>query len=403
MSYIDLGYRPGKNDLVCEFLIEPAKGVSLKKAAENVALESSTGTWTPVTTRKPFMDRISARVFEIRGKRVRIAYPLELFEKGNIPQLLSSVAGNVFGMKLIGSLRLEDIEIPKSYARSFGGPEFGMDDLRRHMGIKSRPIVGTIFKPKLGLRPSEMAELAYKVYSAGIDYTKDDENLSSMVFNRFEERVVGMLEVVDRIKSEQGRNVIYACNITSPADEMVRRAEFVKENGGKCIMIDIITTGWSGLQHVRNQKFGLAIHAHRAMHAAFTRNRKHGISMKVVAKLSRLVGVTALHTGTVVGKMEGDRKEITEIDSFLRSKWYSFKKTFPIASGGLHPKLVPKLLSILGRDIIMTFGGGLWGHPEGPEAGAKAIRQAVDSVIEGVPIRRYAKDRPELARALEYW
>src|SRR4030043_1238574 len=116
-----------------------------------------------------------------------------------------------------------------------------------------------------------MEELAYKVYSAGLDYTKDDENLTSMGFNRFEDRVQRILGVADRIRSEQGRTVIYAANITAPAQEMLKRAQFVKDHGGKCIMIDIMTTGWSGLQYMREQNLGLIIHGHRAMHAAVTR------------------------------------------------------------------------------------------------------------------------------------
>jgi len=96
-----------------------------------------------------------------------------------------------------------------------------------------------------------------------------------MSFNKFEDRVSRILKVTDRIKSEQGRTVVYAANITAPAQEMLRRAEFVKEQGGKCIMIDIMTAGWSGLQYIREQNLGLIIHAHRAMHAAFTKEPQH--------------------------------------------------------------------------------------------------------------------------------
>ncbi len=403
MHYLDLSYKPSKNDLICDFYVKPAKGISIKKVAENIALESSTGTWTELKTWKKRIERISARVFEIKGRRIKIAYPAELFEPGNISQILSSVAGNIFGMKLVESLRLEDVHIPKKLAKSFPGPEIGMEDLRRIMKIRNRPIAGTIFKPKLGLTPKEQAELAYRVYSAGIDYTKDDENLTSMPFSKFEERVVRMLDVVDRIKSEEGRTVIYACNITAPADVMLERAEMIKAQGGKCIMIDIITSGWSALQFMRNQKLGLAIHAHRAMHAAFTRDPEHGISMKVIAKFARLAGVTALHTGTAVGKMEGSKREVQEIDSFLRAKWHGLKRVFPVASGGLHPGLIPSLVKLLGKDIIFTCGGGLWGHPQGPEAGARAIRQALDAVMKGIPLKTHARTHPELHTALIHW
>jgi ribulose-bisphosphate carboxylase large chain len=403
MTYLNLRYKPSSNDLICDFLVKPARGVSVRKAAENIALESSTGTWTELTTSNERMEKISAKAFQIKGKRIRIAYPLDLFEPGNIPQLLSSVAGNIFGMKLIDRLRLEDIEFPARYVKSFPGPEVGLEDLRRIMKIHGRPIIGTIFKPKLGLNPKEQAKLAYQVYTAGLDYTKDDENLTSMSFNKFEERVSEMFNVIDRVKTETGRTVVYACNITAPAQEMLRRAEMIKSRGGKCMMIDIITAGWSGLQFMRKQNLGLAIHAHRAMHAAFTRDPEHGISMKVIAKLSRLAGVTGVHTGTVVGKMEGDKKSVLETNASLKSSWHGIKKVFPIASGGLYPGLVPELISLLGKDIVFTAGGGLWGHPAGSVAGAIALRQAVDSVTKGIPLKKCAEKHEELEIALKHW
>jgi ribulose-bisphosphate carboxylase large chain len=224
-----------------------------------------------------------------------------------------------------------------------------------------------------------------------------------MVFNSFQERAIRILEVVDRIRSEQGRRVIYAANITAPVDDMLRRAQFVKDHGGKCIMIDILTAGWSALEYITKQRLKLIVHGHRAMHAALTRNPKHGISMLVIAKLARLAGVSALHTGTVVGKMEGNKDDIREIDSFLRKSWHGLRPVMPIASGGLHPGLAPRVIDILGKDLIMTFGGGLWGHPGGPEAGAKAIRQSVDSFMKGVPVREYARDHPELNQAIDEW
>jgi ribulose-bisphosphate carboxylase large chain len=402
MSYVDLSYKP-KNDLVCEFYLEPAKGLSIKDAAEHIAGESSIGTWTEVSTSTPKIKKMAAKIFSIKGNRVKIAYPQELFEPGNMPQIMSSIAGNIFGMKAVENLRLEDIDFPKGIAKSFKGPEIGLDELRKITGIKGRPILGTIFKPKLGLNPKEMEELAYKVYSTGLDYTKDDENLCSMGFNKFEDRVQRILKVADRIRSEQGRTVVYAANITAPAQEMLKRAQFVKDHGGKCIMIDIMTTGWSGLQYIREQKLGLIIHAHRAMHATVTRNPKHGISMLAIAKAARLVGVTALHTGTVVGKMEGPKDEVVKIDSFLKSDFYGLKKVMPIASGGLHPRLVPDLLRILGNDLVITFGGGLWGHPGGPESGVRAIVQATDAAMQKIPIQEYAKTHKELAEALKEW
>ncbi|MCD6477136.1 MAG: type III ribulose-bisphosphate carboxylase [Candidatus Aenigmarchaeota archaeon] len=403
-KYINLKYKPTKNDLVCVFKITPAKGVSKKRAIGAVAAESSTGTWTSLLTMpEKRMLKLGAKVFEIKGNYAKIAYPIELFEVGNISQLLSSIAGNIFGMKEIQSLRLEDIIFPKKYVSKFKGPELGLKDLRKYTGIKNKPLTGSIFKPKLGLTPKEQAKNAYKIYSNGIVFTKDDENLSSMQFNKFKERVLKMLEIVDKIKDEYGRNVIYAPNITAPYQTMIKRAQFVKDHGGKCVMIDFLTVGWSAFKEFRNQNFKMFIHLHRASHASFTRNKDHGISMLVLSKLVRLIGCTTLHTGTIFGKMEGSKQEIIEIDKFLRSKWFGLKQVMPVASGGLHPGLVPKLVNILGNDLLINFGGGLWGHPMGAEAGAKAISQAVNATIKNISLKDYTKTHKELRVAIDKW
>ncbi len=183
-------------------------------------------------------------------------------------------------------------------------------------------------------------------------------------------------------------------------------------------MVDVVTLGFSALQEIREylDNKEVVIHAHRAMHAAFTRNKKHGMTMLVLAKLMRLIGMDQLHTGTVVGKMEGGRQEVLEINkviteqkimgnnlSILDQEWYDIKPTLPVASGGLSPLHIPKLMQILGRDVVFQFGGGCHGHPNGTEAGAKAIRQAMEAVLEGSSLEEKAKASLELKRAIEKW
>ena len=186
-DFLDFGYKPKKNDLICLFRIEPAKGVSFDKATANVALESSVGTWTEIKE-KDYVREIAAKVFWKKGNYVKIAYPARLFEKGNVPNILSSIAGNIFGMKAVANLRLEDIHFPDSILKSFKGPEFGVEGIRKFMKVYNRPLVGTIVKPKLGLNSSDHAKSAYESWMGGCDFVKDDENLSSQDFNRFDIR-----------------------------------------------------------------------------------------------------------------------------------------------------------------------------------------------------------------------
>ncbi|MCD6270397.1 type III ribulose-bisphosphate carboxylase [bacterium] len=405
-SYLNRSYKPKKNDIIVEYRVEPSFGLSLERAAEKIAAESSIGTWTKLSTlNKRTFNRLSAKIFFVskKTKRVKIAYPLVLFEPRSIPQLLSSIAGNIFSMKDIKNLRLEDIKFPDVYINKFSGPGFGIDGIRKIFGIYNKPILGSIIKPKVGLSAAEQALLAYKVFKNGIDIIKDDENLTDLPFDKFTERVKEVLKLKKKAEKETGKKKVYAFNVTGPLDIMLERAKFVKKEGGKCIMVDIVSCGWSALQYLRDQNFGLIIHGHRAGHSAFTRNKKHGLTMLVVAKLARLAGIDQLHTGTVVGKMEGTREEVLSIDNFLRKKWANLKPVMPIASGGLHPALLPKLIDILGRDLIINFGGGIHGHPQGSEAGAIAVCQAAKASLKRIPLNKFAKNHQELKSALSYW
>ena len=414
MPYINLRYKPKEEDLICSFRVEPVKGLSVRKVAEHIAAESSIGTWTDVKTMKPRIRRMSAKVFEIKGKWIKIAYPSELFEPGNMSEILSSIAGNIFGMRVVKNLRLEDVEWPKKIMNSFKGPKFGIHGVRKILGIKKRPLVGTIIKPKLGLNEKEHAKVAYDAWVGGCDIVKDDENLTSQNFNKFEKRVKETLKMRDKAEKETGEKKVYMANVTAETKEMIKRAKFIKNYGGRYLMVDIITVGWGALQTLRDEDIGLVIHAHRAGHGAFTRGL-HGISMLVIADIARLIGVDQIHIGTIVGKMEGKKEEVLRIEEeienrfikakkhYLEEDWGKIKPVFAVCSGGLHPGLVPKLMKMMGNNIIIQAGGGIHGHPKGTMAGAKAMREAVEASLKGISLKDYAKTHEELRYAIEKW
>jgi ribulose-bisphosphate carboxylase large chain len=402
VDFVDLRYEPKRSDVVCKFHVEP-EGIDIKEAAGAVAAESSVGTWTELTTARPYVEKLAAHVFSIDRNNVRIAYPKELFEKGNMPNILSSVSGNIFGLRTLKNLRFNDIELPAEIINSFKGPQFGIEGIRKLLRVYDRPLVGTIIKPKLGLKTADHARVAYEAWVGGCDIVKDDENLSSQKFNPFENRLVETLESRDRAEQETGERKVYMINVTAETNEMVKRAESVRSHGGEYVMVDILTCGFSALQTLREQDLDVVIHAHRAGHAAFTRNLRHGISMRVMAKAARIVGVDQLHIGTIVGKMFETKEEVAENCEALKMDMSGLKQVMPVASGGLHPRLVPALIGFFGKDVVIQAGGGIHGHTNGTIAGAKAMRQAVDATLRNLTLIEYAKTHDELKVALQIW
>ncbi|MBU3896836.1 MAG: type III ribulose-bisphosphate carboxylase [Nanoarchaeota archaeon] len=399
-DYFNPKYKPKKSDIICTFRLNPCN----KKSAGAVAAESSTGTWTTLTTstEKRMLD-LGAKVISIKGNLIKIAYSIELFEKGNMPQIFSSIAGNVFNMKEVKTLRLEWIDWSDTMINSFYGPKFGVHGIRKMLRVPKRPLCGTIIKPKLGLNASEHAQVAYRAWVGGVDIVKDDENLTHQPFNHFDKRIRETLKQRDYAEKVTGEKKIYMANVTAEANEMIKRAKFVKSCGGEYVMVDILTVGWSGLQTLRKANLGLVIHAHRAMHGALTRNKQHGIAMPPIADAARLIGVDQIHIGTAVGKMDETPEEVITLKNRVEGKLGKAKPVFAVCSGGLHPGHVSKLVKMLGNDIIIQCGGGVHGHPRGTKAGATALRQAIDATMKDISLKDYAKNHLELKLALNKW
>ncbi|MDI6719915.1 MAG: type III ribulose-bisphosphate carboxylase [Methanomicrobiales archaeon] len=417
-DFVDTRYEPAEDDLVCLYYFEPAEGMSREEAVGRIASESSTGTWTTLYQLPPRMRDLQAKAFEIDGNYVRIAYPLELWEAGNAAQLMSGIAGNIFGMKGVANLRLIDATLPPAYIRDYRGPPFGMDGIRRMINVHDRPLTGAVPKPKVGYTAKEHAEVGYETWMGGFDFVKDDENLTSTPFNPFEERVEQLTRLRERAEQESGERKSALINITAETEVMKKRAEMLADHGWNYAMIDVVVAGTSAVMTLRDycSDLGLAIHAHRAMHAAFTRSGKHGISMQFLAKIMRLIGVSQIHSGTAVGKLVGTRSEVTVLADILREPhtravdrlildqdWGQIRSAFPVSSGGLHPGLVPDVLDIYGTDLVLLVSGGIHGHPKGTRAGAMATMQAIEAWKEGVSLEEKAKTARELGEALEKW
>ncbi len=411
-DFLDLEGEAASDELLATFRVTPRQDVDLAWAAGGVAAESSVGTWDPglSTIEEGELDDLRARVVGLDEAQgiIEVAYPPELFEAGNMSQILSSVTGNVYGLKEVERLRILDTRFPRDLARSFPGPQVGLEGVRELTGVRDRPILGTIVKPKLGLSPERWAQAAYDAWTGGLDLVKDDENLTSMVFNGFYDRTERVIDAKHRAEDETGERKVYMANITAPVGEMKRRADHVIELGNEYVMIDILTAGWAALQEMRDhlEGQGIAIHAHRAQHGATTRPEDHGIDFLPMARWARLTGVDHLHAGTLgTGKMatEGGTEHNREIYEMLRGSWHGLEPVVPVASGGLHPGVMPALIEAAGVDLAATAGGGVHGHPDGSHAGAQALREAVEAALRGESLAEAARGHDALARALDKW
>jgi ribulose-bisphosphate carboxylase large chain len=439
MGYYQPDYEPKDTDILCAFRFVPQEGVEPIEAAAAVAGESSTATWTVVWT-----DRLSAhehyqakcyRVDPVPGTDQHIAYiayDLDLFEESSIANLTASIIGNVFGFKALRSLRLEDMRIPPHYAKTFQGPPHGIVMEREFLNKYGRPLLGATVKPKLGLSARNYGRVVYEALRGGLDFTKDDENINSQPFMRWRDRFLYSMEAVKRAEAMTGEVKGHYLNVTAGTmEDMYERAEFAAELGSVIIMIDLVI-GYTAIQSMAKwaRKNSVLLHLHRAGHSTYTRQKTHGVNFRVICKWMRLAGVDHIHAGTIVGKLEGDPNSVQGYYATLRSNklnpnplqglyfeqdWASLPAVMPVASGGIHAGQMHQLLHYLGEDVVLQFGGGTIGHPDGIAEGATANRVAVEAMIqarnegrdylnEGPEIlANAARWSPALAKALETW
>jgi ribulose-bisphosphate carboxylase large chain len=425
MGYYQPDYQPKATDILAAFRVTPQPGVPPAEAAAAVAGESSTATWTVVwTDRLTAYEHYQAKCYQVLPAPGRdneyiayIAYDIDLFEEGSIPNLTSSIIGNVFGFKALKALRLEDLRIPLHYTKTFQGPPHGIVTEREYLDKYGRPLLGATTKPKLGLSARNYGRVVYEALRGGLDFTKDDENINSQPFMRWRDRYLFVMEAVNRAAEQTGEIKGHYLNVTAATmEDMYERAEFARDLGSVIVMVDL-TVGYTALHSMSKwaRANGVLLHLHRAGHSTYTRQKTHGVSFRVIAKWCRLLGVDHIHAGTVVGKLEGDpsttrgyydtcRLSHVAADParglYFDQDWGSMPGVMPVASGGIHAGQMHQLLHYLGEDVILQFGGGTIGHPMGVAAGATANRTAVEAMIkarnEG---RDYLAEGEEILRA----
>jgi ribulose-bisphosphate carboxylase large chain len=399
-------------DLIATYYFRTKDGVDASYAANAIREEQTTGTWTSLSTvndKTAYVHDLDGSVEDLvelpdGGYLTRICFPHEIFEKGNIPQYLSVIAGNLFGLGKLEAVRLLDIDLPEKLCGC--GPKFGIEGVRKIVGteVSCRPHIGTIIKPKVGLNPKDTAQVAYEAALGGLDLIKDDETLTNQTFCPLFERLEAVMDALDRAKDETGKQVLYAVNVTTGGDRIVELAHKAVSAGANMLMVDVLTAGFSAIQALaEDPAINVPIHEHRTMHGALTRNPHHGIAMRPIAKLVRSAGGDQLHIGSVSGKMGSKAGEVLADNIEITKPLSYLKPIFPVSSGGLHPGKVAAEISKLGTDIILQAGGGIHGHPDGTTAGTRAMLQAVEAAVLGIPAREYSLSHPELAAALAKW
>ncbi len=341
-----------------------------------------------------------------RYQRARVTLSWPIANLGaSLPNLLSTVAGNLFELKEFSALKLLDLTLPDSFATAYPGPQYAIAGTRELTGIERRPLIGTIIKPSVGLSPAQTAEVVEQLVEGGIDFIKDDELQANGPHNPLEARVDAVMPIINAYTERTGRKVMYAFNITGDIDDMLRHHDYVAAAGGSCVMVALNSVGLAGVAHLRKH-CRLALHGHRAGWGLYSRSPHIGMSFVAYQKLWRLAGVDHIHVNGLANKFsEADDSVIVSARSCLTPMFPPPApgcEVMPVFSSGQTARQAVDTYQALGStDLIFCAGGGIMAHPGGIASGVKSLRQAWDAAVQGTTLEAYAAEHRELAQALE--
>lgn len=338
---------------------------------------------------------------EYKRAKVVISFPLENMGT-NLPTLVSTVAGNLFELSEVSGLKLMDIELPEIFGERYPGPRFGVEGTRKLADVWERPIIGTIIKPSVGLAPEQTAKLVWEFALAGIDFIKDDELMANPPHSPLEKRVEAVMREINSAAERTGEKVMYAFNITDDLEAMLRHHDAVVHAGGTCVMASLNSVGLAGVSYLR-QRCQLPIHGHRNGWGMLNRCPALGMDFVAYQKLWRLAGVDHLHVNGLKNKFwEPDESVVRSIKACLEPLLGGCPMMPVVSSGQWGGGQAPETYRLTGTvDLMYLAGGGIMAHPGGPADGLKAIRQAWDAALQGVPLETYANGHPELQMAIQ--
>lgn len=403
-------------DFVVATYVVSMETVDVLMRAGAVAVEQTTGTWARVPDeteecRLNHVGRIIA-VYNVPGYEsavpsnertciVQIAFPWRNFGQ-QFPEMLSSVLGNI---SMTNNLKLLDLNFPKSFAAGFKGPRFGPEGLRKLLGVYDRPMTLAMIKPCTGIPIDVIERQFYNLAISGVDIVKDDELIADPVHAPFYPRLEACLRASDKAFKETGKRTLYFPNITDRQDRMFEKAHKAIDMGAKALMLNAHASGYGCLTALScDDSINVPLLAHPCYGGASFMSPHTGLSSSLVfGKFMRLEGADVVVYNCSYGKVPSLKDRYIRIGQSLLSGFYDFKRTIPSPAAGLHPGMVPAIMSDLGPETMLGAGAGMHAHPMGMKAGIDALLQAAEAWKLDIPLDEYAKDHKELQAAVDIW
>ncbi|MDD5658544.1 MAG: RuBisCO large subunit C-terminal-like domain-containing protein [Actinomycetota bacterium] len=411
----------------CDYIIASYFYISksdedIYEKAKSFAVGQTIGTWVPVPGITAEMKKryggkvvsiydippaeLTTDVPEETYHIIQIAFPDENFLP-QIPMLMTTLLGN--DVSTSAQVKLVDIKFSGNFLKYFMGPKFGIDGIYDYMGLNSqrRPLVLNMIKPCLGYSASEGASIFKQIAMGGVDIIKDDELFANTSYSSIKDRVSLYKKAAKEVYEHTGHLTRYCVNITDRFDKVLEHAKIATEEGADFLMINFVATGISVLQALSEMDYiKIPIVAHYATAGSMTESPFTGISTPLLlGKLARMSGADMCMFSSPYSTYPFLKRRYKQIADMQRLPFGNLKPTMPVIGGGVHPNSAKKIVSELGKEIVLASGGAILGHPMGPTEGAKSMMQAADALGKGLSLEEVAKQKgyEALKASIEKW
>lgn len=329
----------------------------------------------PDAIREGIVGRAGAAVPAGGGRfRVEVDFPAKL-ASGRIGTLLNLVFGNA---SIWPGVKLVDVKWPASFLSSFRGPNFGAEGLRRILGVEGRPLLATALKPG-GASDAELAEIAGAFARGGGDIAKDDQNIVDASFTDFRARVSRIGEAVAKANAATGGRCLYLPHLAGPQEELEARLDFVLKFGLAGVLVCPAILGLDEVRRLAERRPAVFM-AHPAFSGAFYADRSHGIETSFyLGTMMRLIGADITVFPNAGGRFAFTPAECRAIAERSRAPLGNLKAALPAPGGGMNLGNADAMAADFGLDAVWLVGGRLLMQPGGPEAGARAFRDAMSA------------------------
>ena len=297
-----------------------------------------------------------------------LSYPISLFGD-DITQFLNVLFGNI---SLLHNIKITNID-EGVFKKSFYGPEFGIEGLRKKLNVPERALSCTALKP-IGLSPGELAENSYQFTMGGIDIIKDDHGLANQQTADFRARVTACVQAVRMGEQISGKKTLYFPNITTSPAYVLDRFHEALELGADGVLISPQLTGLEML-HTLSSRGHLPVMAHPAFSGPYVIHESHGFLPDLYyGKLWRALGADAIIYPNAGGRFSFSRETCKRINQRARDKFHTFNASFPTPAGGMNMQSLPDQITHYGNNTIYLIGGNLHEQKAGLQEATKQFQ-----------------------------